>query len=76
MTQKAKLPDRAAIDRAIARMRETCRQLDALTLLLDDAIAQVEAENRPSPLYVHRLERARHLLNSRSSENSEEKDGE
>lgn len=68
MTEKAKLPDQAAIDRAVARLSETCRQLDALTLLLDDAIAQVEAENRRSPLYIHRQERAKRLLGSRKQE--------
>ena len=55
MTEKATLPEPAAINRAITRLRETCRQLNALTLLLDDAIALVEAENRKSPLYAYRL---------------------
>lgn len=71
MTEKAKLPDPAAINRAVIRLRETCRQLDALTLLLDDAIAQVEAENRKSPLYAYRLKRAKHLLDSRQPERLE-----
>lgn len=64
MTEKAELPDQAAIDRAVARLGETCRQLEALTIFMDDAIAQIEAENRRSPLYVHRLERAKRLLDS------------
>lgn len=71
MTEKAKLPDPAAINRAVIRLRETCRQLDALTLLLDDAIAQVEAENRKSPLYAYRLKRAKHLLDSGQPERLE-----
>ena len=45
-------------------LRETCRQLEALTLLMDDTIAQIEAENQKSSLYLHRIQRAKQLLNS------------
>lgn len=71
MTEKAKSPDPAAINRTVARLHETCQQLDALTLLLDDAIAQVEAENRKSPLYAYRLKRAKRLLDSPKPEKLE-----
>lgn len=40
----------------------------ALTIFMDDAIAQIEAENRRSPLYVRRLESAKRLLDSRNQE--------
>lgn len=73
MTEKPKLPDQAAIDRSVVRLRETCRQLEALTIFMDDAIAQIEAENRKSPLYVYRLERAKKLLPERFCEKLEEK---
>lgn len=70
MTEKAKSPDPAAINQAVTRLRKTCRQLDALTLLSDDAIAPVEAE-RKGPLYAYRLKRAKRLLDSRQPENLE-----
>ena len=70
MTQKVKLPDRNAIDRSVARLRETCHQLEALTMLMDDAIAKIEAENQKNPLYVRRIEKAKRLLNLQP-ENSE-----
>lgn len=55
MTQKVKLPEQSAIDRSVARLCETCRQIEALTILMDDAIAKIEAENRKNPLYLHRI---------------------
>lgn len=75
MTEKVKLPSPEAINRSVARLREACEMLDALNLFLDDAIAQIEAENRKSPLYAYRLQRAKRLLDSRSLEKSEQKDG-
>lgn len=75
MTEKAKLPSPEAINRATDRLREACEMLDALNLFMDDAIAQIEAENRKSPLHVYRLQRAKRLLDSRSLEQSEEKGG-
>lgn len=84
MTQQPKIPDPETRARTVARLREACNMLDALNLFLDDAlallgglspIAQIEAENRKSPLYVYRLQRAKRLLDSRSSEKLEEKGG-
>lgn len=68
MTQPAKVPSQEAIDRSVARLREACEMLDALNTFLDDAIAQVAAENRRSPLYLRRLERAKKLLDSHKVE--------
>jgi hypothetical protein len=67
MTQELRIPDRETVDRSVARWQEVCQMLDALNLFLDEAIAQVEAENRRSPLHRHRLERAKKLLDDRSS---------
>lgn len=71
MTQQPKIPGPEARARAVSRLRETCEMLDALNLFLDDAITQVEAENRKSPLYAYRLKRAKHLLDSRQPERLE-----
>ena len=75
MTEKAKLPSPEAINRATDRLSKACDMLDALNVFLDDALAQIEAENRKSPLYVYRLQRAKRLLDSRSLEKLEEKGG-
>lgn len=75
MTQQPRIPDPETRARTLARLREACEMLDALNLFMDDAIAQIEAENRKSPLYVYRLQRAKRLLDSRSLEKSEEKGG-
>lgn len=70
MIQQSRMPDPEARARAVARLREACQMLDALNLFMDDAIAQIEAENRKSPLYAYRLQRAKRLLDSRSLEKS------
>ncbi len=75
MTQQPRIPDPETRARTLARLREACEMLDALNLFMDDAIAHIEAENRKSPLYVYRLQRAKRLLDSRSLEKSEEKGG-
>ena len=72
MTHHPRIPDPETRARSVARLREACKMLDALNLFLDDAIAQVEAENRKSPLYAYRLQKAKHLLDSRYAEKSEE----
>jgi hypothetical protein len=59
MTLKIKQPDKDAFARSVNRLRETCRQLEAPTLLMDDTLAQIEAENQKSSLYLHRVQRAK-----------------
>ncbi|MBE9018075.1 hypothetical protein C7Y66_01865 [Chroococcidiopsis sp. CCALA 051] len=64
MTQRIQQPNKDAFARSVNRLRETCRQLEALTLLMDDTIAQIETENQKSSLYLYRIQRAKQLLNS------------
>lgn len=54
-----RIPDPETRRRSIEKMREVCRQFDALNLLLDEAIALVEADIRNSPLNVYRLKKAK-----------------
>lgn len=68
MTQQTRIRDLETKNRSVARWYESNQELDALNLILDDAIAQVEAENRRSPAYVDRLEKAKLLLNSLKQE--------
>lgn len=63
MTQRIQQPNKDAFARSVNRLREACRQLEALTLLMDDTIAQIEAENQKSSLYLYRIQRAKQLLN-------------
>lgn len=59
MNNQPRIPDPEIILRHVSKMREVCRQFDALNLLLDEAIAQVEADIRNSPLTAYRLGKAR-----------------
>lgn len=68
MTQPAQLPDPEKMQRGGERLREACQMLDALNLMLDDVDRSNRAENRYSPLYIHRLEKAKRLLDSRQEE--------
>lgn len=45
-----------------AKIQEICRRADAEILILDELIAQLEAENRSSTLHLYRLNKAKHLL--------------
>ena len=59
MNNQPRIPDPETRKRSVERLREVCRQFDALNLLLDEAIAQVEADIRNSPLTAYRLGKAR-----------------
>ncbi len=54
-----RIPDPETRRRSLEKMREVCRQFDALNLLLDEAIFLAEADIRNSPLNVYRLEKAK-----------------
>ena len=45
-----RIPNPEGFQRAAKRLQETCRELDALNLQLDELIAKVEADIRRSPL--------------------------
>ena len=44
MNNKPKIPDAETRARSVANMRETCRQLELVTLELDELIAMVEMD--------------------------------
>lgn len=46
MTQQPRIPDLETRQRNVARIREVCRQLDVVTLKLDEVLARLEADNR------------------------------
>jgi hypothetical protein len=61
MNSQPKVPDSETVKRHVTKMREVCRQYDILNLLLDEAIAQVEADIRNSPLTAYRLGKAKRV---------------
>ena len=62
-----RIPDPETRRRSVENMREVCRQFDALNLLLDEAIALLEADIRNSPLNAYRLRKAKLGVVSESS---------
>ncbi len=59
MTQTPQLPDPKKVKQRAARMREICSMFDVQIMILDELIAQVEAENRNNPINVYRREKAK-----------------
>ncbi len=59
MSNQPRIPDAETRKRSVEKMRSVCRQFDALNLLLDQAIAQAEADIRNSPLTAYRLGRVK-----------------
>lgn len=76
MTQPPQLPDPDKVKQRAARMREICVMFDAQIMVLDQLIAQVEAENRNNPINVYRREKGKRLLESLMQEKAKEKGGE
>ncbi len=68
MNNQPRIPDPETRKRSVERLREVCRQFDALNLLLDEAIAQAEADIRNSPLTAYRLGKARLVVEEDAEE--------
>ncbi|MDJ0845410.1 hypothetical protein [Crocosphaera sp.] len=64
MTQEPFTPDIEQIKATSAKFKALFERMDAQILVLDDIIAQLEEENRRSPIYQYRLNKAKRLLNS------------
>ena len=63
MNQPLQFPDLEKVKQRAARMREICLMFDAQIMILDELIAQVEAENRNNLINVYRREKGRLLEN-------------
>ncbi len=59
MNDRLRIPDPETKRQCLEKMRQVCRQLDALNLLADEAIALAEADIRNSPLSAYRLGRVK-----------------
>jgi len=55
MTQLKQPPDLEKVKRTVERLRVSNRQLEAVTLALDELIKRVEADIRHNPLTTYRL---------------------
>ena len=62
MNNQPQIPDLETRRRSVEKLREVCRQYDALNLLLDEAIASAEADIRNSPLTAYRLGKAKKVV--------------
>lgn len=68
MNNQPKIPDLETRRRSVEKLREVCRQFDALNLLLDEAIAQAEADIRNSSLTAYRLGKAKRVVEEGAKE--------
>ena len=72
MNQPLQFPDPEKVKQRAARMREICLMFDAQIMILDELIAQVEAENRNNLINVYRREKGKRLLENLMQQKSEE----
>ena len=70
MTQQSFIPDMEKVKATSAKVKILCERMDAEILILDDIIAQLEEQNRNSPLYQYRLNKAKRLLKMESAINA------
>ncbi len=64
MTQEKFIPNIEQIKKISLKFQELCKRMDAEILILDDIIAQLDEQNRNSPVYQYRLNKAKRLLQS------------
>jgi len=62
MTQEKFIPNIEKIKATSAKVKKLCERMDAEILILDDIIAQLDEQNRSSPVYQYRLNKAKRLL--------------
>ncbi|NJK28687.1 MAG: hypothetical protein HC940_00305 [Acaryochloris sp. SU_5_25] len=53
MSNQPRIPDLAARERSVAKMREICAAFDEQIAILDQLSAQIEAENQKNPFYIY-----------------------
>ena len=63
MTQEKQLPDLERVKQTSAKMQEICKRWDALIIVTDYMIAELEEQIRRQPYEVYRLKTAKRLLN-------------
>lgn len=63
MIQQTQPPDIEKVKQRAAKMEELCKRWDALILVTDYMIEELEEQIRQQPLYQYRLRKAQELLN-------------
>ncbi len=63
MTEKPQPPDIEKVKQTAAKMQEVCKRWDALILVTEHMIGELEEQIRKQPNEVYRLNRAKSLLN-------------
>lgn len=71
MTNKPQPPAPEKVQQTVKRLREICAMFDAQIMVLDELIAQVEAENRDNLFNRFRRNRGQRLLEALKKEKSE-----
>jgi hypothetical protein len=59
------LPDSQKIRKTVVKLRNVCRQFDVLNSILDEFIAQVEAEIRKNSLHSYRRQQIENIQEER-----------
>ena len=72
MTEQPQPPSLEKVKQRAARMHEICLMFDYQIMVLDELIAQVEAENRNNPINVYRRKKGKRLLENLMQQNSGE----
>ena len=70
MNNQPRIPDPETRARSVARMREICLMFDTQKMVLEELIAELEAENRNNPMNVYRREKGKRLIESLMQEKS------
>ena len=60
---KPQAPDIERVKQTAAKMQKICQRWDALIMVTDDMIAQLEEQIRKQPNHIYQLKRAKRLLN-------------
>jgi hypothetical protein len=66
MTQINPVPSLEKVKQRVAKVQKICQRADAEILILEELIARLEAQNRSSSPHLHRLNKAKYLLNQNS----------
>lgn len=71
MNKAIKTPDIDKVKLTAAKMRDICTMFDAQIIVLDELIAQVEAENRNHPLKIRTKEKAGQMFQAYNKQQQE-----
>jgi septal ring factor EnvC (AmiA/AmiB activator) len=71
MNNQPKIPNPERRARSVAKMREVCAMFDEQIAVLDQLIAQTEAENKKNPFNIYCQKRKQQRLEAQRQEQSQ-----